>query len=227
LAFANYRFEWDWVLAEKNFLRAIRLKPNYPTAHHWYGEFLSCMGRFEESLAELKIAGDLDPLSLPVNTDVAQSLYYARHYDECEAKLRQALEMDPGFLRAQIMLGAALEQMERYDEAVAVLTRAVESSERNVLAMSGLGSVYARMGKKKLAADIISYLEELSLHQHVSPYHLAVIYAALRRKQQTLTNMERALDERAVFLIWLNVNPAFDFIRSESRFAELVRSIGL
>jgi TolB-like protein/Tfp pilus assembly protein PilF len=227
LAFTNYRYEWDWVVAEENFLRAIRLKPNYATAHHWYGEFLACMGRFDESLAALKIAHDLDPLSLPVNTDVAQSLYFARRYDECEAKLHQTLEMDPSFVRAQIILGAALEQMERYEEAAAVLARAVELSERNVLAMSGQGYVYARMGKKKLAQEILDYLEELSLHQYVSAYHLSVIYAGLRQKQKTLANLERAHAEKAVFLVWLNVNPRFDFLRSESRFAELVRSIGL
>jgi len=227
LGFTNYRFEWDWELAEENFLRSIRLNPNYATAHHWYGECLACMGRFDESLAELKIAHELDPLSLPVNTDVAQSLYYARRYDECETKLHQALEMDPDFIRAQIILGAALEQMERFEEAAAVLARTVKLSERNPLAMSGQGYVYARMGKKKLAQEILDYLQELSLHQYVSAYHLSVIYAGLRQKQKTLATLEQAQDERAVFLVWLNVNPRFDFLRGESRFADLVRSIGL
>ncbi|HMJ25482.1 MAG TPA: winged helix-turn-helix domain-containing protein [Pyrinomonadaceae bacterium] len=227
LAFTNYRFEWDWGVSEKNFLHAIKLKPNYPTAHHWYGESLACMGRFDESLAELKIAHELDPLSLPVNTDIAQSLYYARRYDECETQSQQALEMDPTFVRAQIILGAALEQMERYEEAASVFARAVELSERNLLAMSGQGYVYARMGKKKLAQEILDYLEELSRHQYVSAYHVSVIYAGLRQNQKTLTNLERAHTERAVFLVWLNVNPRFDFLRGEPRFAELVKSIGL
>jgi DNA-binding winged helix-turn-helix (wHTH) protein/Tfp pilus assembly protein PilF len=227
LAFTNYRFEWDWEVAEKNFLRAIRLKPNYATAHHWYGECLACMGRFDESLAELKIAHELDPLSLPVNTDVAQSLYFARRYDECETQSQQALEMDPTFIRAQIILGSALGQMERYEEAAAVFAQTVELSERNILAMSGQGYVYARMGKKKLAQEILAYLEELSRHQYVSAYHLSVIYAGLRQTRKTLDNLDRAHAERAVFLVWLNVNPRFDFLRGEPRFAELVKSIGL
>jgi DNA-binding winged helix-turn-helix (wHTH) protein/tetratricopeptide (TPR) repeat protein len=227
LAFTNYRFEWNWEVAEKNFQHAIKLKPNYPTAHHWYGECLACMGRFYESLAELKIAYDLDPLSLPVNTDIAQSLYFARRYRECETQAQQALEMDPTFVRVQIILGGALEQMERYDEAAAVFARAVELSERNVLAMSGQGYLYARMGKKKLAQEILDYLEELSRHQYVSAYHLAVIYAGMRQGQKTLANLERAHAERAVFLVWLNVNPRFDFVRNEPRFRDLVESIGL
>ena len=93
--------------------------------------------------------------------------------------------------------------------------------------MSGQGYIYARMGKRKLAQQILDYLEELSRHQYVSAYHLAVIYAGMRQTQKTLANLERAHAERAVFLVWLNVNPRFDFIRNEPRFTELVKSVGL
>ena len=225
LAFVNYRYEWNWPEAEQNFLKAISIKPNYSTAHHWYGEALASAGRFEESLATLTRAEELDPLSLPINTDLAQTLYFARRYQECEKHLRRTLEMDPRFIRAHIILGAALEQLGNYDEAIASLTQAVALSKRNSFAVSGLGHVQAVMGNSEEANEALIYLEELSAQRYCSPYNRAVIHAGLGQDKEALALLEQALTQRDVWLVWLATNPRFDRLRAEPQFAELLSQI--
>jgi tetratricopeptide (TPR) repeat protein len=184
LAFINYRFDWRFDEAEENFQKAIQLKPNYSTAHHWYGEALASAGRFEESLTALVRSQEFDPLSLPISTDLAQTFYFSRQYEECENQLRKTLEMDPHFIRAHIVLGAALEQMGRYDEALESLTHAVELSKNNSFAVSGLGHLYASMGKKSAAKDTLRLLRQQSSEHYSSPYNIAVVYAGLGRQRE-------------------------------------------
>ena len=227
LGFVNYRFEWDWREAEKNFRQAIELKPNYATGHHWFGECLAAMGRFEESLAALRRAQECDPLSLPINTDLAQTLYFARRYAECEAVLHETLEFDRHFARAYIVLGTALEQLGKYDEAVAALTRALELTGESHLALSGLGHVYAISGRKKAARETIRSLEQVSHQHYVSAYNIAIIHTGLGEKEEALARLREAVDKRDVWLVWLASNPRLDPLREDSRFSELLSSVGL
>jgi DNA-binding winged helix-turn-helix (wHTH) protein/tetratricopeptide (TPR) repeat protein len=223
LAFINYRFDWNFEEAERNFQKANALKPNYSTAHHWYGEALASAGRFEESLTELSCSQEFDPLSLPISTDLAQTLYFARRYEESESQVRKALEMDPKFIRAHIVLGAALEQMHRYEEAVESLELAVELSNRNSFAVSGLGHLYASMGKKEAAQECLQFL--LELEQYSSPYNIAVVYAGLGDTENALKYLERAVEVRDVWMVWLPVTPRFDSFRDDERFVKLVTQI--
>ena len=227
LGFVNYRYEWDWDEAERNFRRSIELKPGYATAHHWYGESLAANARFDESLAALERAQELDPLSLPINTDFAQTLFFMRRFDECEAWLRKTLEMDQRFVRAHIIRGAALEQLGEYAEAASALERAAELSGRNHFALSGLAHVYALAGRKKAAREILRHLEKSSQETYVSAYNRAVIHAGLDEKEKAITALEQAVQLRDVWLVWLGVNPRFDTLRAEPRFADLLRSVGL
>ncbi|HEX8068787.1 MAG TPA: winged helix-turn-helix domain-containing protein [Pyrinomonadaceae bacterium] len=227
LGFVNYRYEWDWAEAERNFRRAVELKPGYATAHHWYGEALAAAARFAESLAALDRAQELDPLSLPISTDYAQTLFFARRYGECEAWLRRTLEMDQRFVRAHVIRGAALEQLGEYAEAAAALARAAELSDGSPLALSGLAHVYALAGKKRAARAILRQLEQLSAETYVSPYNRAVIHAGLGEQAQALAALEQAVGARDVWLVWLGVNPRFDALRAAPRFAALLRRVGL
>jgi TolB-like protein/DNA-binding winged helix-turn-helix (wHTH) protein/Flp pilus assembly protein TadD len=225
LGFINYRFDWRFSDAEENFRRAIELKPNYSTAHHWYGEALASAGRFEESLAALQRSQDYDPLSLPIGTDLAQTLYIARRYEECATQLRKTLEMDPKFIRAHILLGAALEQMKRYDEALESLTLAVDLSKQNSFAMSALGHLYASMGKKGAAREILRFLIQQSIENYASPYNIAIVYAGLGDRNNALAQLARAVEVRDVWLVWLPISPRFDFLGSDPRFEELVAHV--
>ena len=222
LGFINYRFDWQFSEAEGNFKRAIELKPNYSTAHHWYGEALATAGHFEESLKMLSKSQEFDPLSLPISTDLAQTFYFARRYEDCELQLRKTLEMDPQFIRARILLGAALELMQRYDEALACLRLAVELSQNNSFAVSCLGHLYASMGKESAAKECLGYLKQQSSDGYSSPYNIAVVYAGLGDKENVLNYLEKAVDVRDVWLVWLPVTPRFEFLHGNERFKKLL-----
>lgn len=227
LAFVSYRFDWDWTTAEKNFQRAIELKPNYPTAYHWYGESIVAMGLFEESISELHKAHELDPLSIPINTDLGQSYYFAREYERSEEQLLKTLEMDASFVRARVLCGAVYEQRGMYEAAIEMLQQAVALSENNPLTLSGLGHAYALAGQTAEAERIIEHLLRLARERYVSAYNIAVVYTGLKQADAALELLEQAYDNRDVWLVWLKVNPRFDSLRHEPRFLELMRRVGL
>lgn len=225
LAFINYRFDWRFDDSEQNFLRAIELKPNYSTAHHWYGEALASAGRFEESLTVLQRSQEYDPLSLPISTDLAQTLYFGRRYEDCEAQLRKTLEMDPKFIRAHIFLGATLEHMQRYDEAIESLMLAVELSKQNAFAVSALGHVYASMGEMGPALETLRLLKQQASEQYCSPYNIAMVYAGLGDKENSLALLEEGVEARDVWMVWLPVTARFDFLRGDERFAKVLAQV--
>lgn len=227
LGFVSYRYDWNWTEAEERFRRAIEMKPEYPTGHHWYGEYLAALGRFTESISELERAQQLDPLSLPINTDLGQSFYFAEQYDLAIEQLHKTLEMGQSFIRAHIILGAAYEQKRMYDEAIATLERAARLSGDNPLALGGLGHAYAVAGKREEATDVLRALKNLSAQHYISPYTIAIIYAGLKDDDQALSWLEKAYENRDVWLVWLGVNPRFELLRTRARFKELLRRVGL
>ena len=227
LAFTNYRFEWDWVGAETNFRRAIELEPNYPTAHHWYGEFLACQGRFAESINELEKAMECDPLSLAVVTDRAQTFYFARQYELSLKVIGEALEMDPQFVRALIIQGNCLEQLGRYEEATEALTRAADLSDNNSFALAGVGHNYALQGKWDEAIQIVNHLREQAEHRYISASDIATVLVGLGQKEEALSHLERSIENRDVWMVWLKVNPRFEPIQREPRYQALLKRVGL
>jgi TolB-like protein/Flp pilus assembly protein TadD len=227
LGFVNYRYEWNWAEAEERFRRAITLKPDYPTGHHWYGEFLATQGRFRESIDELERAQQLDPLSLPINTDLGQSFFFAGQYDRAIEQSLKALEMDQRFIRAQIILGAAYEQKGMYTEAIAALEGARAVAGTNPLATGGLGHAYAVAGKREKALEALEELKKLSAERYVSAYNIAIIYTGLGDTERALAWLDKAFDNRDVWLVWLGVNPRFARLRRDARFTELLKRIGL
>jgi tetratricopeptide (TPR) repeat protein len=227
LGFVSYRYEWDWAGAEQRFKRAIELKPDYPTAHHWYGEYLAALGRFPESIFELEYAQQLDPLSLPINTDLGQSLYFAGQYDQAIVQLHKTLEMGQSFVRAHVLLGAAYEQKKLYAEAIATLQRARAISAENPLVVGGLGHACAKAGRMDEAHAALDELLTLSSQRYVSPFNIALIYAGLGDQESALEWLEKAYENRDVWLVWLRVNPRFRHLRTQPRFTELLRRIGL
>ena len=227
LAFVSYRFDWNWAEAEQHFKRAIELKPDYATAHQWYSAMLAAMGRFDESNTEARRAHELEPFSLTINSDVGRHLYYARQFEQALATHRQTLEMDSNFSRAHYELGYVLAQMGRHAEAVAEFQQALALDQNSLNARVGLGYAYAVSGQKKQAIQIIEQLNELAKQHYVSPYHLAVIYAGLGAREQALSNLEKAVEERFNWIAFIKVEPLFESLRADSRFAALVRRVGL
>ena len=222
LAFSLDLFDWDWASAEREFRRAIELNPGYATAHHWYAWHLSEMGRNREAIAEMRKAQNLDPLSLIISADVAEILLVAHSYDQAIEQSRKTIDMDPNFAVAHYELGQALVQKHMYKEAIAELQKAIELSGGSTTCTSNLAFAYAASGRRKEAVKILSDLKNRS-KQNAS--EIALMYVGLDEKDQAMTWLEKAYEER--FNPSILLRPAFDPLRSDPRFQNLVRRIGL
>lgn len=227
LGFIYYRFDWNWSGAEDAFRRAIQLKPDYHTAHHWYGEYLAILGRFEESFATLKRAIELDPHSSSIKADLALSFLFARRYDECEEQLLKTLETDNNFARAYIFYGMLNLQQGKPGKAVTNLQRAVELSDGNPLALSMLGQAYALVGKVCEARQLLNTLLRLSEKRYVSAFNIATIYLSLHEQEAAFNWLNKAVEEKDVWLVWLKLDPLFDAILSDERYLKLLSAIHL
>ncbi len=227
LAYILYVYEWKWAAAEKEFKKAIKLNPKYATAHHWHAFKLAAMGRHEDAIAEMKLARELDPLALIINTEVGWAYYFARQYEKAIKHYQRSLEMEPGFAVAHMFLGTAYVQLGRYHEAIAELRKAIEYSGGGVGMNGLLGHAYARAGDKDGAIKMIEELTQQPPGRYVSPYNLALIYAGLGDIETTMSLLNEASEQHSLFLAWLKVEPMFDSVRSDPRFGELVKKIGL
>lgn len=227
LAYVKLYYDWDWAGAEQEYKRAIELNPNYATPHHGYAYLLISSGRTEAAFAEIKKAEEIDPLSLVINTDHGEFYYFARRPDEAIQQLQKALEMDSSFVRAHFLLGRALVQKSRCDQAIAEFQKARTLVPEGVEMLGGLAQGYASCGRKAEAEKTMAQLLELSKQHYLSPHWLAAEQAALGNKDEAFKWLDQALDRRFGPLIYLKVNPIWDPLRQDPRFAEYVRRVGL
>jgi TolB-like protein/DNA-binding winged helix-turn-helix (wHTH) protein/Flp pilus assembly protein TadD len=225
LAFCHDVFDWDWSAAEKEYLRSIELSPSYATAHHWYAWHLIVVGRNPEAIAEMRKAENLDPLSLIVSADMADLLLVARFYEQSAQQSRKTIEMDPGFALGHYLLGQSFAQQHMYNEAIAELQKAIALSSGNTTFASGLAYVYAISGKKPEAAKILEDLKARSNHGSPNAPEIALVYVGLQQNDEAMSWLERAYEER--FNPSILLRPCFDRLRSEPRFQELLRLIGV
>ena len=226
LAYMKMRGEWDWPGAEKELHRAIELNPNYATAHQWYSIYLELTGHADEAVTEAKRAQELDPLSLIINTSFGDRLFFAHQYDRAIEQLRSTIEIDPNFIASHGSLGEVYLQQKLYDQAIAEFQKA-KQAENSAWASAKMGQVYAMSGKIAEARRIIAELEEQVKHGAASPDYIAGIYARLGEKEQALAWLKRAYEARSDLLVFVKVDPTWDGIRSDARFQELLRQIGL
>jgi serine/threonine protein kinase/Flp pilus assembly protein TadD len=219
--------EWDWQGAEKEYRRAIELNPNYATAHHWYSLHLESMGRADESLAEIKQAQEVDPLSMMINKNVADRYTDLRQYDKAIEQYRKTIEMDPNFPAAHEGLALAYALTGRYEEALAECKKSSDLSNEPLGYLTSAGNVYARWGKKKEARDMLHLIQESSKQKYVSPLSIASIYALLGEKDQAFEWLEKAYEERSTKLQFLKTAHAFESLHEDPRYADLLRRVGL
>jgi TolB-like protein/Flp pilus assembly protein TadD len=225
LAFCLDGFDWDLDAAGREFRRAIELNPGYATAHHWYAWHLALLHRYDEALAEMRKAESLDPLSLVINADLAELLALAHFYAESIQQSRKTIEMDPNFGLAHNHLGQAYLQKHRNDEAVAELQKAVELSGRSPTCIANLARAYVASGKRSEAENLLSDLKKRSSPTHSLASEIAVIYVALGDTDQAIAWLKKGYEER--FNPGVLLRPGFDAVRSDPRFEDLVRRIGL
>jgi len=225
LAFCLDGFDWDFDSAGKEFRRAIELNPSYATAHHWYAWHLSLLGRYDEAIAEMRKAENLDPLSLIINADLAELLVLAHSYDESIRQSRKTIEMDPNFALAHNQLAQAYLQKHMNDEAVAELQKAAQLSAGSPTVMANLARAYAASGRRSEAMKLLSDLKKRSNSIYSHGSEIAVIYAALGDRDQAMNWLEKGYEER--FNPGVLLRPGLDPLRSDPRFQDLVRRIGL
>src|ERR1041384_1809371 len=220
VAFAMEHYE-DHAAAERNFKAAIELNPGYATAHHWYSEMLMTTGRTDESIAEIKRALALDPLSIIITRDVGWMFYFARRYDEANDYCRKSLEMDSTFSRGHLLLGESLLQQGAVDQAISEFKTASRLSEGTIPTIM-LACGYAKGGRTREAKEILERLLALSRTKYVPPGVIALIYIALGERDRAFEWLERARDEGSGVFGFVNFDPVFDPIREDPRFAALL-----
>lgn len=223
-ALMQYYFDWDKSGSELDL--ALELNPSYATAHFWRATHYMSHGRFSDSLAAVKKAVELDPLSMIILTDAARNLYLARRYEEAIEQYHKSLNVDSNFAIAHKGLAEVYAQVGRHDDAISEIEKAIALSGNSIFIQDDLGYIYARAGKKQEAVKVLDHLDKLATDEYVPSYGRAVIFAALGRKDEAISTLEKAYQERS-FLVYEKVDPAFDGIREDDRFKTLMDKMGL
>jgi serine/threonine-protein kinase len=227
LAYGTMLNEWNWTRADALFKRAIAQDPAYANAHHWYADFLTGRGRLEEALLEMRRAAELDPLSRVIGSEVGWVLYTMHRDDEAIAQLERILRLDPNFGHSYMELGFAQIGKGRYQEAIISLQHALELGGKYAHVPAALAAAYAASGNRKAAIVVLHDLEQRSAHEYVTPFAFAIVCTALGRKTEAFRWLHKGIDERDIFLPENFNDPLLDPLRSDPRYPELVRRMGL
>lgn len=227
LGYVKFRIDWDWAGAEKEFQRALQLKPGYARAHEWYGLFLSLMGRLPEALVEMKRAQELDPLSPSVSTGVGRVLHFSERFDEAVAQFRKTLQLEPDYAEAHFGLGMTFTAMKRYEDADKELNTAKRLSGDRPAIIMMLGVNYALWGKKDEALAIVKQFDEMSKKGEITPYYSGFVRASLGDFDRAIRDIEEAYRQREGLLVYGYVEPGFITLRSDPRFMVIMKKMGL
>ena len=227
LAWTLFIYDWEWEAAEREFRRAIELNPRYASAHQWFAFLLAARGQVDAALLEAHTALELDPASVSVRRAVGWVYHYARRYDQAREHLARAIEMNPMAVETYRMLGTTLALQGNVAEAERVFREALTLPGAGAYSKATLGWLLARSGKRAEAERLLRELEESHAQGYVSPVAFAILQIGLGNFAAALDWAERAFDERRGWLAYVNVNPMFDPLRNEPRFAALVRKMRL
>jgi TolB-like protein/Tfp pilus assembly protein PilF len=226
LATTRMNYDWDWKEAERHFKRALELNQAYAPARHWYGWFLTIMGRHDEAIAQLQWAKQLDPFSLGVNWFLSASLCLAGRYEESAERARELIALEPHFWPGHWALGAARTYQGDFGEAVAAYRKAGEL-DASPMIRGALAHVHALAGETEEAQAILSELKHAETDTYVPPYYLALIHLALGERDEALAYLERAYEERDGSLPLIKVDRRLDALRPEPALQRLMSRVGL
>ncbi len=219
-------YDWDFALAGREFRRAVELGPSDPMAHHRLGRYLAATGKLEDALREVRIAHNLDPLSLDIGITVGRILYYSRRYDEAMAEYRKLIDLDPHYTVAHYNLSAAYVVQRDFARALPELDETVRlASNRDPLALGLYGAAKAESGDRAGAREILAELRERSGHEFVTPVGMAFLYLGLGDEDEALNWIEKIFEDHMTTSVWASVEPLFDPLRSNPRFLAQLRRI--
>jgi tetratricopeptide (TPR) repeat protein len=224
----KHLYEWDQPGAEREYKRAIALNPSLASAHISYSLYLDHMARCEEAMAQAKTAKQLDPLAIGLNVFIGIAFYCTRDYDQAIAQFQKDLELDPTYFLAEHWLVYPYLSKGMYEEAIAEINQ--EARHRDLpetVARCQLGVAYGLAGKREKAVKILNELKKKRNQEYVRPRAIASLYAALADKNEAIEWLEKSYEERDDWIVWTRMNPEFESLRSDARFQDLMRRIGL
>jgi serine/threonine-protein kinase len=221
-AYIRAYYEWDWRAAEQEFRRALELRPNYADAYFSYSRFLASRRRFDEAIAQLGHALELDPLSLSLQTNRSLLDYFAGRYDKAKQGLMEVLKSDSTDRLSRWGLALVAEQQGRVDEAIAILERLGGTSLNT---KSSLGHAYGLAGRARQARNVLRVLQTAAERSYVPSYFFALVHAGLGERDQALRYLEKAYEERSTVLAYVQIDPRLASLRAEPRFVALVRRL--
>ncbi len=228
MAFVKFYYDWDWQGAEDEFKAAIKLDPNYASAHSNYAILLSVRKRFGEAIEQAKLAEQADPVSAAVATGLGRVYYWSGRYQDAIAQFQHVLSMHPQFTEAHLSLATALQSSGNFDAAVRQISY-VLSESLNGGPMADLSYMYSRMGERELARSMLSKLQNLrdENKRYVSPCYLAIGYGALDDADEAFRFLDQGLKERTFQMVYLTVNPEYGTLWHDHRWRGVVRNVGL
>ena len=227
LAALLWLHDWKWEETETEFKRSLELSPAYPTANHWYAEYVMTMGRHEEVMARMKKGLELDPLSLIINVAVGWAFYHGRRYDEAIEQLRRTVELDPNYPVTYWILGLVLRKTGCYELAITEGVKAVKLSNGSPMMRAALAHTLGSAGRATEAAQILGDLTKLAKQKYVAPYFFAGIHIGLGENDRAIECLEQAYEEHCHWLIYLHIDASMDGLRDNPRFQDLLRRVGL
>jgi serine/threonine protein kinase/Tfp pilus assembly protein PilF len=226
LAYVYWQYDWDWSRAEQEFRRALELDPNNPDTHGPYGFFLALMGRFDEGIAEVSKATELNPLSIETGLYEAPSYYLARRYDEAIKKAQKIIDLAPDFWLPHLIAGRGFEQKGQLPAALAEYQKARAGDNSTSEILMDLGRAYGLAGRRAEAEGVLNELKARTKTGYVSPFQIAMVHIGLGEEDQALAALEQAYEARSWYMTWLKTAPEFDPLRSDPRFVNLMHRVG-
>lgn len=239
ISMAAYKlfYEWDWRGAQTEAQRArelsvaydkaIEVNTNYDDEHHFYCQALDALGQPQESIAEMRKALVLDPISVSMNMEIGWSYYIARDYNRAIEQCSKASEIDPHFRDAHLCTAQAYEQRRMYDQALAELKKVEDIAPDDPAFLTELGYVYGLSGRRADALKLVEQLRKISMREYVDPTFIGLIYTALGDREEAFKWLDKAYEARSSWMTWLKVEPKFDPLRSDPRFNELMHRVGI
>lgn len=222
-----FMHDYEWREAEREFRSALRLNPSYATTHHWFAYQLLMTGQREEAFEEIGRALELEPLSVPINADYGELLYFARDYRAASEQYARTLELDDRFYPTHLGLGRVFLEMGEHQTALGFFSAARELSRGSSDVTAAIARAAAVSGREEEARELLARLYETARTQYISPYGIAAIHAALDENDEAFRWLERACEEHAAWSIYLSVDPRFDPLRGDPRFAAVLGVVGL